>query len=52
MGELHLDIIQDRVRKEYKVDADLGPLQVAYKETCNAYTTHTFDVNKTIGKVI
>lgn len=32
MGELHLDIIKDRILKEYKVDADLGPLQIAYKE--------------------
>lgn len=33
MGELHLDIIKDRVLKEYKIKADLGPLQIAYHET-------------------
>ncbi len=33
MGELHLEVILERIRKEYKVDADLGPLMVAYKET-------------------
>ena len=33
MGELHLDIIHSRIVKEYGVDADLGPLQIAYKET-------------------
>jgi len=32
MGELHLEIIKDRIHKEYKVNADLGPLQIAYHE--------------------
>ena len=31
MGELHLDIIQDRIQKTYGVPADLGPLQIAYR---------------------
>ncbi len=33
MGELHLDIIVDRLRRESKVDANVGNPQVAYKET-------------------
>ena len=33
MGELHLEIILDRIRREYKVDADLGPFMVSYRET-------------------
>jgi elongation factor G len=33
MGELHLDIIVDRMRREYKVDANIGKPQVAYRET-------------------
>ncbi|MBI4598714.1 elongation factor G [Candidatus Uhrbacteria bacterium] len=33
MGELHLDIIVDRMRREYKVEATVGQPQVAYKET-------------------
>lgn len=33
MGELHLDIIVDRMRREFKVDANVGKPQVAYKET-------------------
>lgn len=49
MGELHLDIIRDRICKEYKVEAELGPLQVAYKETSQTACTHTLDINKTIG---
>ncbi len=33
MGELHLDIIVDRMKREFKVDANVGAPQVAYKET-------------------
>ncbi len=33
MGELHLDIIVDRMRREYKVEANVGAPQVAYRET-------------------
>ncbi len=33
MGELHLDIIVDRMRREFKVEANVGQPQVAYRET-------------------
>jgi elongation factor G len=33
MGELHLDILVDRMRREYHVDANVGKPQVAYRET-------------------
>ena len=33
MGELHLDIIVDRMRREFKVEANIGAPQVAYRET-------------------
>ena len=33
MGELHLEIIVDRLRREFKVDANIGRPQVAYRET-------------------
>ncbi|MBM3516959.1 MAG: elongation factor G [Alphaproteobacteria bacterium] len=33
MGELHLEILVDRLRREFKVDANIGAPQVAYRET-------------------
>ena len=33
MGELHLDVLVDRMKREFKVDANVGAPQVAYKET-------------------
>ena len=33
MGELHIEILHDRIRREYGIEAHLGPLQVAYRET-------------------
>ncbi len=32
MGELHLEVVLDRIRGEYKVDAELGPFLIAYRE--------------------
>ena len=44
MGELHLDIIVDRLRREFKVDCNVGEPQVAYRETitksCDIEYTH------------
>ena len=36
MGELHLDILVDRLRREFKVEANIGAPQVAYRETITA----------------
>jgi len=36
MGELHLDILRDRMIREFKVDANVGKPQVSYKETITA----------------
>ncbi|MEA5453485.1 elongation factor G [Sinomonas sp. JGH33] len=41
MGELHLDILVDRMRREFKVEANVGKPQVAYRET----------IKKTVEKV-
>ncbi|NBD13594.1 elongation factor G [Corallococcus silvisoli] len=39
MGELHLEIIVDRLLREFKVDANIGKPQVAYRETVTATKT-------------
>src|SRR5205814_5638234 len=36
MGELHLEIIRDRMLREFKVDANAGKPQIAYRETITA----------------
>jgi elongation factor G len=40
MGELHLEIIVDRLRREFKVEINQGAPQVAYKETITKQVTH------------
>ena len=40
MGELHLEIIVDRLRREFKVDANVGKPQVAYRETAGKAVSH------------
>uniref|UniRef100_A0A3P8ZE74 Elongation factor G2 n=1 Tax=Esox lucius TaxID=8010 RepID=A0A3P8ZE74_ESOLU len=50
MGELHIEILHDRIRREYGIETHLGPLQVAYRETIlqSAATTETLD--RTVGE--
>lgn len=36
MGELHLDVLHDRMKREFKVEANVGKPQVAYRETITA----------------
>ena len=45
MGELHLDILVDRLMREHKVQANVGKPQVSYRETisANAKAEYTFD---------
>ena len=40
MGELHLDILIDRLRREFKVEVNQGAPQVAYKESINGTAEH------------
>lgn len=49
MGELHLDIIKSRLLTEYKIEADLGPLQIAYKETIEEKTRCSYKSEKEIA---
>ena len=41
MGELHLEIIVDRLMREFKVDANVGKPQVAYRETIRKPSTRS-----------
>ena len=49
MGELHLDILVDRLRREFKVEANIGAPQVAYRETISRETEHTYTHKKQSG---
>ncbi|AZQ69273.1 elongation factor G [Silicimonas algicola] len=49
MGELHLDILVDRLRREFKVDANIGAPQVAYRETISKQVNHTYTHKKQSG---
>ncbi len=49
MGELHLEIVLERIRSEYGVEASLGAFQVAYKETVVNEITDVFILDKTLG---
>ena len=49
MGELHLDIIVDRMRREFKVEANVGEPQVAYRETITREHTEDYTHKKQSG---
>lgn len=49
MGELHLDILVDRLKREFKVEANIGAPQVAYRETIRSQITHTYTHKKQTG---
>jgi elongation factor G len=49
MGELHLDIICDRLRREFKVDVSQGAPQVSYKEAITGSTQHREVYKKQTG---
>ncbi len=49
MGELHLDILVDRMRREFKVDANVGAPQVAYRETISKTYDEDYTHKKQTG---
>ncbi|NNU79775.1 elongation factor G [Halovulum dunhuangense] len=49
MGELHLDILIDRMRREFKVECNVGAPQVAYRETISHKIEHTYTHKKQSG---
>jgi elongation factor G len=49
MGELHLEIIVDRMKREFKVDANVGAPQVAYRETISRQVETDYTHKKQTG---
>ena len=49
MGELHLDILIDRMKREFKVEANIGAPQVAYRETIGHEVEHSYTHKKQSG---
>ncbi|MCR9258042.1 MAG: elongation factor G [Alphaproteobacteria bacterium] len=49
MGELHLEILVDRMKREFKVDANVGAPQVAYRETISKPTKVDYTHKKQTG---
>ncbi len=49
MGELHLEVIQDRMRREFGVESDAGKPQIAYRETITAESDGEFKLVKQTG---
>jgi elongation factor G len=49
MGELHLDILVDRLKREFKVEANIGAPQVAYRETIDREVEHSYTHKKQSG---
>ena len=49
MGELHLEIIVDRLLREFKIEANIGKPQVAYKETIRKKVDHECKYKKQSG---
>ena len=49
MGELHLEILVDRMKREFKVDANVGQPQVAYRETISRQTEIDYTHKKQTG---
>uniref|UniRef100_A0A7D9NK40 Ribosome-releasing factor 2, mitochondrial n=1 Tax=Xenopus tropicalis TaxID=8364 RepID=A0A7D9NK40_XENTR len=49
MGELHIEIIHERIRQEYGLETYLGPLQIAYRETILSASSASDTLDRTVG---
>ncbi|HEX7510017.1 MAG TPA: elongation factor G [Chitinivibrionales bacterium] len=49
MGELHLEILIDRLIREFNVEVHIGKPQVSYRETVTAATTENFEYSQLVG---
>jgi len=50
MGELHIDIIRDRLKREYQLETYIGPLNVNYRETPRKSNQQTILWNSNINE--
>ncbi|KAJ1926464.1 Ribosome-releasing factor 2, mitochondrial [Tieghemiomyces parasiticus] len=52
MGELHLEIVKDRLLRDYKVNAEVGSIRIAYRETVRQPVTHSIRYDREVlGKL-
>lgn len=49
MGELHLEVIGERIKTEYKIDADMSHPQISYKEGLLSEAKESFKLDMKIG---
>lgn len=49
MGELHLEILRDRIELDYGLKADLGTMRVAYRESISGEQEYTFKLEKSVA---
>ena len=49
LGELHLEVLRDRIELEYGIKAELGKMRVAYRESVSQTQEKELEVSKTIG---
>lgn len=52
MGELHLEVIQERLKREYKLEPRVGKPQVVYQETVTGKGKGTGEFNRELGEVV
>ncbi|KAM8827628.1 ribosome-releasing factor 2, mitochondrial isoform 2-T2 [Spinachia spinachia] len=50
MGELHIEIVHDRIRREYGIETQLGPLQVAYRESIVHAASAADTLDRAVGE--
>ncbi|KAG2234683.1 P-loop containing nucleoside triphosphate hydrolase protein [Thamnidium elegans] len=48
MGELHLEIVKDRLVNDFKVKADMGKMRISYRETCQASSEARAEYDKEV----
>lgn len=49
MGELHLEILRDRIEIDYGLKTELGKMRVAFRESFSETVTHEMELDQVIG---